>query len=306
MPADSRQLRRPVRPAAPGSDGGGRPGPCRGFAACWAAVRGPFCFCRFRQACASWRRPFSSFPAASPFMIPGCLPAGLPARSGGGAAAAGAVGVSHRPVGPAVGPGADSAWLRPPPERICCCAAGTVCPCCWRWACVWAAGRVSLSGVSPGMCLAAALLIRQRPGAGAGPGSRLGCGSGAVYGPSGGCAGTLRLWRCCPCPAPPCPGSVPPLSRCASGPFCAVGAGCVLLLGMEEPLYRVIELASGGILSLLPLPRLTPAAGKKGAPAGKAAPAGPLRQACRRPAGPVRQLFPGHRPGKAGKSLCVV
>ncbi|MFR7653056.1 MAG: hypothetical protein ACLUYM_04705 [Oscillospiraceae bacterium] len=28
---------------------------------------------------------------------------------------------------------------------------------------------------------------------------------------------TLRLWRCCPCPAPPCPGSVPPLSRCASG-----------------------------------------------------------------------------------------
>ena len=42
-----------------------------------------------------------------------------------------------------------------------------------------------------------------------------------------------------------------------------MGAGCVLLLGMEEPLYRVIELASGGMLSLLPLPRLTPAAEKK-------------------------------------------
>lgn len=94
----------PVRPAAPGSDGGRQARACRDFAACWAAVRGPFCFCRFRQACASWRRPFSSFPAASPFMIPGCLPAGLPARSGGGAAAAGAVGVSHRPAGPAVGP----------------------------------------------------------------------------------------------------------------------------------------------------------------------------------------------------------
>lgn len=41
------------------------------------------------------------------------------------------------PGRPSCGACADSAWLRPPPERICCCAAGTVCPCCWRWACVW-------------------------------------------------------------------------------------------------------------------------------------------------------------------------
>ena len=41
------------------------------------------------------------------------------------------------------------------------------------------------------------------------------------------------------------------------GTFWAVGGGCTLLFGTEEPLYRMIELFSGGILSLLPLPRLS-------------------------------------------------
>lgn len=31
---------------------------CRACAACWAADWGRFCFCRFRRACGSWRRPF--------------------------------------------------------------------------------------------------------------------------------------------------------------------------------------------------------------------------------------------------------
>lgn len=83
------------------------------------------------------------------------------------------------------------------------------------------------------------------------------------------------------------------------GTFCAVGAGCVLLLGMEEPLYRVIELASGGMLSLLPLPRLTPAAEKR-SPSRKSGPCRTASPSLPPPCGICTTAFPGHRPGKAG------
>lgn len=86
------------------------------------------------------------------------------------------------------------------------------------------------------------------------------------------------------------------------GTFWAIGGGCTLLFGTEEPLYRMIELFSGGILSLLPLPRLSLPPEKK-RPSRKSRPGRTACQARRRPAGPVRQLLPGHRSGEAGESL---
>lgn len=136
------------------------------------------------------------------------------------------------------------------------------------------AGAFRIVGISVGMCLTCAFLmrsVRQMEPAGGLPGGRpWGCAwvcwgmsrtlaPMAVLGLS--CAALSRVRSA---PAPVCIGT-----------FWAIGGGCTLLFGTEEPLYRMIELFSGGILSLLPLPRLSLPAGEKTGPAGKAAPAGP-------------------------------
>ena len=168
-----------------------------------------------------------------------------------------------------------------------------------------AAGRVSLSGVSPGMCLAAALLIRSvrelEPVRAAAWGAAVGLCMG-LLGDAPDPAPMAVLSLSCAALSRVRPAPVP----VRIGTFCAVGAGCVLLLGMAEPLYRVIELASGGMLSLLPLPRLTPAAEKKEPQPEKR----PLQDRFAKPAAALRDLydsfFRGTAPEKAGKSLCVV
>ena len=149
-----------------------------------------------------------------------------------------------------------------------------------------AAGRVSLSGVSPGMCLAAALLIRSvrelEPVRAAAWGAAVGLCMG-LLGDAPDPAPMAVLSLSCAALSRVRPAPVP----VRIGTFCAVGAGCVLLLGMEEPLYRVIELASGGMLSLLPLPRLTPAAEKKEPQPEKR----PLQDRFAKPAAALRDLY---------------
>ena len=149
-----------------------------------------------------------------------------------------------------------------------------------------AAGRVSLSGVSPGMCLAAALLIRSvrelEPVRAAAWGAAVGLCMG-LLGDAPDPAPMAVLSLSCAALSRVRPAPVP----VRIGTFCAVGAGCVLLLGMEEPLYRVIELASGGMLSLLPLPRLTPAAEKKVPQPEKR----PLQDRFAKPAAALRDLY---------------
>ena len=149
-----------------------------------------------------------------------------------------------------------------------------------------AAGRVSLSGVSPGMCLAAALLIRSvrelEPVRAAAWGAAVGLCMG-LLGDAPDPAPMAVLSLSCAALSRVRPAPVP----VRIGTFCAVGAGCVLLLGMAEPLYRVIELASGGMLSLLPLPRLTPAAEKKEPQPEKR----PLQDRFAKPAAALRDLY---------------
>lgn len=149
-----------------------------------------------------------------------------------------------------------------------------------------AAGRVSLSGVSPGMCLAAALLIRSvrelEPVRAAAWGAAVGLCMG-LLGDAPDPAPMAVLSLSCAALSRVRPAPVP----VRIGTFCAVGAGCVLLLGMEEPLYRVIELASGGMLSLLPLPQLTPAAEKKEPQPEKR----PLQDRFAKPAAALRDLY---------------
>ena len=96
----------------------------------------------------------------------------------------------------------------------------------------------------------------QRPADGTGPGGCLGAAMGLCLGLLGD-EPDLAPMAVLGLPAPLCPGYVSPLSRCVSGHSGAIGGGCTLLFGTEEPLCRMIELFSGGILSLLPLPRLS-------------------------------------------------
>ena len=118
------------------------------------------------------------------------------------------------------------------------------------------AGAFRIVGISVGMCLTCAFLMRSvrqmEPARGAAWGAAMGLCLGllgdepdlapmAVLGLS--CAALSRVRSA---PAPVCIGT-----------FWAIGGGCTLLFGTEEPLYRMIELFSGGILSLLPLPRLS-------------------------------------------------
>ena len=118
------------------------------------------------------------------------------------------------------------------------------------------AGAFRIVGISVGLCLTCAFLMRSvrqmEPARGAAWGAAMGLCLGllgdepdlapmAVLGLS--CAALSRVRSA---PAPVCIGT-----------FWAIGGGCTLLFGTEEPLYRMIELFSGGILSLLPLPRLS-------------------------------------------------
>mgnify|MGYP000506261313 CR=1 FL=1 len=118
------------------------------------------------------------------------------------------------------------------------------------------AGAFRIVGISVGMCLTCAFLMRSvrqmEPARGAAWGAAMGLCLGllgdepdlapmAVLGLS--CAALSRVRSA---PAPVCIGT-----------FWAIGGGCTLLFGTEEPLYRMIELFSGGILSPLPLPRLS-------------------------------------------------
>lgn len=118
------------------------------------------------------------------------------------------------------------------------------------------AGAFRIVGISVGMCLTCAFLMRSvremEPARGAAWGAAMGLCLGllgnepdlapmAVLGLS--CAALSRVRSA-------------PASVCI-GTFWAIGGGCTLLFGTEEPLYRMIELFSGGILSLLPLPRLS-------------------------------------------------
>lgn len=168
-----------------------------------------------------------------------------------------------------------------------------------------AAGRVSLSGVSPGMCLAAALLIRSvrelEPVRAAAWGAAVGLCMG-LLGDAPDPAPMAVLSLSCAALSRVRPAPVP----VRIGTFCAVGAGCVLLLGMEEPLYRVIELASGGILSLLPLPRLTPAAEKR-SPSRKSGPCRTASPSLPPPCGTCTTAFSGAPPRKSRKiPLCCL
>ena len=112
------------------------------------------------------------------------------------------------------------------------------------------AGAFRIVGISAGMCLTCAFLMRSvrqmEPARGAAWGAAMGLCLGllgdepdlapmAVLGLS--CAALSRVRSA---PAPVCIGT-----------FWAIGGGCTLLFGTEEPLYRMIELFSGGILSLL-------------------------------------------------------
>lgn len=148
------------------------------------------------------------------------------------------------------------------------------------------AGAFRIVGISVGMCLTCAFLMRSvrqmEPARGAAWGAAMGLCLGllgdepdlapmAVLGLS--CAALSRVRSA---PAPVCIGT-----------FWAIGGGCTLLFGTEEPLYRMIELFSGGILSLLPLPRLSLPPEKKRAQPEK--PPRPDRLA--KPAAALRDLY---------------
>lgn len=146
-----------------------------------------------------------------------------------------------------------------------------------------AAGRLSLGGVSPGLALAATLLLlgprlwprRYRPGWGL----LLGLGLGllteapsllpmAVLG--GGCAVRDRFSQ------------RPPLLR--AGLFCLGGMGSALLFGAEEPLGYLWALLGGAALSLLPLPNRAPTAPRE-------APPPPPRRRTIQPSAALRDLY---------------
>lgn len=78
------------------------------------------------------------------------------------------------------------------------------------------AGAFRIVGISVGMCLTCAFLMRSvremEPARGLPGGPPWGC-AWVCWGMSR----TWRLWRCWGFPAPLCPGCVPPLSRCVSG-----------------------------------------------------------------------------------------